>query len=224
MKKYILFLFVLMIVPFIVYSAGQPEEVSSVRFVDGIVEYFEGEVTVNDLPAEFGMKVPFGAVIKTAPAAYCEVVFDKGNVFRIMEATVAEIKLSVDNPEIRIEKGAFAALFTKLNAFTSDVPFQVRTQTTVAGVRGTAFFVKVNDPDTTYICICNGELEVSKSDGTGLTDFSSGHHKASWYKNQGGKIEVSDAPLLYHNDEEMDLLAARINKKIPWAESSSQGY
>ena len=124
MKKYGLFLILFLIVSMTAYSAGQSEVSAAVPFVDGIVEYLEGDVTVNDVPAEFGMKVPYGAVIKTAPASYCEVVFDCNNIFRIMESTIAEIKLSADSPEIRIEKGAFAALFTKLTAFTSDVPLK----------------------------------------------------------------------------------------------------
>lgn len=216
MKKYGLLLILFLIVPFMIYSAGQADVAEAVPLVDGIVEYFEGEVTINDLPAEFGMKVPFGAVIKTEPGAYCEIVFDNNNIFKIMESTIAEIKLSVESPEIKIEQGAFAALFTKLTAFTSDEPFKVRTQTTLAGVRGTAFFVKVDDPDTTYICICNGELELTEPDGSNLSDFASGHHKAAWYKKVDGKIVVSSAPLIYHTDKDMEALAERIDKKILW--------
>ena len=40
-----------------------------------------------------------------------------------MESTIAEIRLSVENPEITVQKGAFAALFSKLEALTSDGTF-----------------------------------------------------------------------------------------------------
>ena len=168
------------------------------------------------MPAEFGMKVPFGSTLITGADSYCEVVFGGSNIFRIMESTVAEIKLSVKSPEITIKKGAFAALFTKLTAFTSDEPFKVKTQSTVASIRGTAFFIKVVDPDSTYVCICNGELVVSEPNGLNPADYSSGHHKASWFNNEGGKIKVSTAPLLYHNDDDMESLASHIDEEIPW--------
>ena len=57
-------------------------------------------VTINNEPADFGMKVPYGSIIKTGAEAYCEIVFENKNVFRIMKSTVVNIKLSIDAPEI----------------------------------------------------------------------------------------------------------------------------
>ncbi|MDC7225196.1 MAG: FecR domain-containing protein [Spirochaetales bacterium] len=217
MKKLFFYLILLFFVVFSVTAGGQTEGSAAVpQSVDGTVEYFDGNVTVDGVQADFGMKVGYGAIVKTGADSYCEIVFDSKNIFRIMESTVAEIRLNVEAPEIQIEKGAFAALFTKLEKLTSNESLKVRTQTTVASIRGTAFFVKVLDPETTYVCLCNGELDLAEDDGSNAGTYSSGHHTAVYFKEADGETEVTDAPMLYHNDEDMDSLAKHIGEKINW--------
>ncbi len=224
MKKLSLFIAVLSVLPALLFAGGKTEVSGVPAMVDGVIEYLEGSVTVNNETADFGMKIPYGAIVKTGPESYCEIVFDSKNLFRVMGSTVATIKLSVNDPEILIEKGALGAFFAKLDSFKSDEPFKIRTQTTLAGIRGTAFFVKAVDAETTYVCICNGEIELSESDGSNSADFSSGHHKAAWYRGKEGDIEISSAPLLYHNDEDMNKLADRIGEKIPWDDNYNTEY
>ena len=215
MKNSIIVLILFLLIPFTVSAGGQTEE-SVPMSVDGVVEYFDGEVFVNEVPAEFGMVVPYGAVVKTGSDSYCEVIFENKNIFRIMESTIAEIRLSVENPEITVQKGAFAALFSKLEALTSDEPFKIRTQSMVASVRGTAFFVKVLTENNSYICLCNGELEIAGAGGEQADEYSSGHHTAMYFRNTDGTTKITEAPMLYHSDEDMDQLARHIGEKINW--------
>ena len=215
MKNYVLIFILLFIIPFAVTAGGQAEAVMPVS-IDGIIEYYDGDVTVDNVPAEFGMKVKYGVVVKTGADSYCEVVFEGKNIFRIMESTIAEIRISAEAPEIQLEKGAVAALFNKLDALTSNEPFRVKTQTTVASVRGTAFFIKTIDTSTTYVCLCNGELELAEGDGNNAGDYSSGHHTAVYFKEADGITEVLEAPMLYHSDEDMESLADHIDEKIYW--------
>jgi hypothetical protein len=205
-----------MIGPVLIFATGQTEEARPTAAVDGTVEYFDGEVTINNESVDFGMKVPFGAVVTTGPESYCEIVFDKKNIFRIQESTVAEIQLSPSNPEIILKKGAFAALFNKLENMTKENPFKVRTQSAIAAVRGTAFFVKVIDDNNTYICICNGELDVTVPEAADAASLSSGHHKAVYFRNVDGVSTTEKAPLLYHNDDGMEALADHIEEAINW--------
>lgn len=214
MRKGIIFLFLFLLCSVLIFAGGQSEETAPP--VTGVVEYLDGDVTINDERADFGMIVPFGAVVATGPESYCEIVFDRKNIFRIQESTVAEIKLSPSNPEIEIRQGTFAALFNKLEAFTSDEPFRVRTQTAVASVRGTAFFVKILDPETTYICICNGELDVSAPGAEDAQHISSGHHKAVYLRSVNGVSSTEEAPMLYHSDDDMETLGEHINEDIGW--------
>ena len=204
-----------LLIPFTASAAGQAEEAAP-EFAEGVVEYFDGEVLVDGVPADFGMRVPFGAVVETGADSYCEVVFENKNIFKVMESTIAEIRLSYENPEIVIDKGTFAALFSKLDAFVSDEPFRVKTHAAVASVRGTAFFIKVINPDLTYVCICNGELEFPGVEEEEPLAYSSGHHKAVYFGMADGETEIREAPMLYHTDEDMDLLARHISEKINW--------
>ena len=214
-NKSLLFLLIILTAPVLLFAAGEAEPAPEKLFT-GIVEYLEGDVTVNGSRADFGTAVPSGSIIETGEGSYCEVVFADKNIFRVQESAIVEIKLAKGDSEINVKKGAVAALFGKLDALTGDDYFEVRTGTTTAGVRGTAFFIKAIDAGNTYVCICNGELDVSEPSGRNSGKISSGHHKAYYYKDLDGKIEVSQAPLLYHNDEEMESLADRIDEKINW--------
>ena len=215
MKKTAGIFIFLLFVPLIL-SAGGQVEADTGQTVTGVVEYLDGEVSINGEPADFGMKVPYGATVKTGAESYCEIVFEDRNIFRIQELTVAEIKLSTSKPEITVSQGSFAALFTKLDALTSDDYFKVRTGIAAAGVRGTAFFVKVINPEKTYICICNGDLLLSDPEGNSPENLSSGHHKAVYYEMKDGRLSSTAAPLLYHADEDMEKLASHIKETIPW--------
>jgi hypothetical protein len=214
-NKKLFLLLIILIVPFLCFASGAAEPAPENLFT-GVVEYLEGVVTVNGSTADFGTPVHSGSIVETGEGSYCEVVFADKNIFRVQESTIAEIKLAAGDSEIKVEKGGVAALFSKLDALTGDDYFEVRTGITTAGVRGTAFFIKVIDPDTTYICICNGELDVSEPSGRNSAKISSGHHKAFYYRGADGKIEVSSAPMIFHTDEDMELLADRINEKINW--------
>ena len=222
MKKILLILTVLGIAAG-VYAEGQQEEAAAAASapVVGVVEYLDGDVLIDGVQADFGMKVGYGAVVETGVDSYCEIKFDGKNVFRLRESTIAEIKLSVEQPEIAVKKGTFAAVFNKLEKLTTGQPFKVRTQTTVAGVRGTAFFVKAIDENNTYICICNGELAIGLTDGTEMDDpdmktMKSGYHLAYYHRRVNGETVIEKASLEHHTNEEMEMLADHIGDNIEW--------
>ena len=223
MRK-IIFILSIMLLPVIAFASGTAEAETQVSSPQGPVKgqlvYLEGDVEVNSRPAEIGMSIPYGARIVTGEFSYCEVVFESGNVFKVMESTIAEIKIDTSNPEIFIKQGAFGAVFNKLARLTKDEYFKVRTESVAAGVRGTSFFVKVVDADNTYVCACNGSLSLTDPSGSETVALESAHHKAVFFKNSGDKTVVESAPLLYHNDDDMEALASVIEAKIDWGDSS----
>ncbi len=215
---------IILLLPVLAFASGTAEAETETQTpqapVKGQLVYMEGDVEVNSRPAEIGMSIPYGARIATGEFSYCEVVFETGNVFKVMESTIAEIKIDTSNPEIFIKQGAFGAVFNKLARLTKDEYFQVRTESVAAGVRGTSFFVKVIDADSTYVCACNGSLNLTDPAGSESVPLESAHHKAVYFKNDGGKTVVESAPLLYHNDDDMEALASVIEAKIDWGDSS----
>jgi hypothetical protein len=192
----------------------------------GTIEYLEGEVLLDGAPAEIGQEVPPGATIETAGASYCEVVFAGRNIFRIEPLTVARIEIEERRGTIDLEQGSLAAVFHKLQRIRSGSGgFQLSTPTAVAGIRGTVFYVRVEDPDNTYICTCNGATRLADVGGTFRRYVRSDRHKALRFSREGDRIEATPAPLLYHDNAGMDALASRIGVRIPWgAPDPASGY
>jgi hypothetical protein len=85
------------------------------------------------------------------------------------------------------------------------------------------FFVSVESDESTYICTCNGETELSASAEEAAaaqaasTEVDSDYHTAYRFVQEGARVRYQSAPLLYHTDEEMNDLAAKIGVTIPWS-------
>ncbi len=78
----------------------------------------------------------------------------------------------------------------------------------MAGVRGTAFYIKVEDPDNSYVCTCNGTLTQGKPD-------------------RKAKIRVttsSRSGLLYHDNALIYQLAAKAGTRLVWGSGDENGY
>lgn len=182
----------------------------------GTIVYMEGNVSINGAPADFGDTVESSDSLSTGAASYCEIVFDRGNIFTLEENTVTVIDW--DRGEIKLEQGAMAALFTKLEkVIGNNKDFTIQTPTVAAGIRGTAFFIKVEDRENSYLCICNGALNVTGADLD--KGIESDHHKAYRFTQEGQSVNWSNAPLLYHDDPKMDGVAQKIGEKILWGNS-----
>lgn len=183
----------------------------------GEVEYLEGQVHLNDLTIELGATVHPESVLRTANDSLCEVHFFDQNIFRVLEKTVVHFNLTQLELIFNIKSGAFAAVFEKLNALEGR-SLKVQSPVTAAGIRGTAFFIKVENNASTYVCACNGTLSLSPSGGSEDDAFilQAKHHAARRIVRRGDRTVVETAPLLYHSDEGMNQLAAKINMTINW--------
>lgn len=183
----------------------------------GVITYLEGEVNLEGNPAEIGQIVAPGALVSTGSEGFCEIRFGEKNIFQIMPDTLARISLDQGTGRIDLEKGTLALLLNRLAVLGGDEEFQVTTPVAIAGVRGTAFFVKVESETSTYICACNGSLDTVDASGTTEVPLSSQHHMALRYSLDGaGQVVTSSPGLLYHGDEDMEALAERIGDSIDW--------
>ncbi|MDA3810409.1 MAG: FecR family protein [Spirochaetaceae bacterium] len=187
----------------------------------GSLTYFEGDVSINDTPGEIGDVINNDDTITTGENSYCEVIFGQANIFRLEENTTTRINWK--NSDINVKKGTIAVVFSKLDKFLhDDKDFTVSTPSAVAGVRGTVFFVKIENENKTYLCICNGELNINNVDN-GL-NIGAGHHKAYRFIKEGNKIITESAPLIYHDDKKVEMLAAKIDYTIPWNDKVYNSY
>ena len=204
---------------FSTYADGQGEEVSYGPAGPPTVDYFEGRVTVNGIEAEFGQQVPPGSVVQVGEASFCEIVFaNRSRIVQVHENTIAIVKMDSGRNEIDLRFGAVSAVFDKLQTIGEGGSFKLQTPTAVAGVRGTVFFINVEDLSNTYVCVCNGTVGFKNPEGDESYEVSANHHEAyRATKASNGRITATSAALLYHTDDSMESLAGKIGKKIDWS-------
>lgn len=205
-----------------VLAEGIPEA-ETTGFTTGEITYKEGSVTIDGEAADFGTTVISGSVIRTGPQGLCDIVFGGKNILRFYENTTAAIDFS--GGEIDIEKGSLGAVLEKLTSVIAGHgnKFLVRSPQVVGGVRGTTFFLNIEDQTSSYLCICNGGMLYEDTKGGNRKRIDADHHRAFHYTEEEGKIKVRPGRLLYHDDVSMDEIAARIDITIPWGKSDG-GY
>ncbi len=120
----------------------------------------EGQVTIDGKAAAIGDPVPFGATVATAAQSLCEIEFNTKNVIRLGESTTFVFNPGNLQQGSTLKKGTIALVLKNISTLAGAARFTVRTPSTVAGVRGTTFFINAIDEKTTYVCSCNGSVHV----------------------------------------------------------------
>lgn len=185
---------------------------------EGIVSYLSGVVLLDGKAVEIGSSVPPGSTLETQAASFCEIRFGERNIFQVRENTLAVLSLSGATKEVELKAGAFAAVFDKLKTVSGEARagFRLKTPTAVGGVRGTVFFFQIESPESTYVCICNGRMDLADPSAGNAVTAKAERHKALRFIRAPGGITRESAPLLYHTDADMDALAEKVQVRIPW--------
>ena len=184
--------------------------------ITGTIEYVQGSVTINGAAAEIGATVKNGDTIKTGTDGICDVTFEGKNIVQIQQGSLAVFNFGELGRGIQLQSGSIAAVLKQLVATQSGNRFQVDTPTTVAGIRGTTFYVKVLNQNATYFCLCNGRIHLQDNSGGNQMTLETAHHTAVEYVRKDGTVSVEKQPLLYHTDAEMQALASKIGYTINW--------
>ncbi|MGA2615576.1 MAG: FecR family protein [Spirochaetia bacterium] len=180
------------------------------------VTYLEGAVTIDGADAHIGDTVPLGAVVATSSASFVDIEFNTRNAIRLSENTTLVFNPRNLQTGSELRRGALTMVLKRISAGANGEGFLVRTPSAVAGVRGTSFFMKVESESSTYVCACNGVVQVLGSDGSLLKELAGSHHNGARIQNAGGIPQLADAPLLYHTDADLEKVAAAIGYKIDW--------
>ncbi len=182
----------------------------------GTVEYVDGDVSINGAPADFGQPVEYGDWVQTGPAASIDIVFDRANIFRLGENTVAVVEVGTDRQRVDLKYGTLSAVFNRVRTLSGRGTFDVRTPTAVAGVRGTSFFLRVLDRETTYVCACNGTLELDPYGEDGSFLDTAAEHSAHYFRDMDGVVTVEAAPEVFHDNDTLNAVADVLGLSIPW--------
>jgi len=204
------------------FASGNRESMGSVASssISGEIVYMEGEVFLNNREAKIGDAVASSDTLETGVGGFCEVIFEDANVFRLDELTITRINWT--ESDIVLQQGGISAVMNKLDKLIREMKnFTISTPATTAGVRGTVFYVRVEDEENSYVCICNGELNMTY--GEKSLGIEGVHHKGYRFTSENGTVTWNRAPLLYHDDRKMEAVASQINYRIPWDKRES-GY
>jgi hypothetical protein len=185
--------------------------------VKASIDYLEGDVSVDGSPAEIGMELEPGAVVVVGEESLGEVAFG-ANIVRIYADTTAVIDIGQITSQVTVNRGAVAAVLDGLQGLGNDGGMQIRTPTAVGGVRGTSLYVRVEDVDRTFFCVCNGSVHLHSPDEDAGQLVSAAHHSGlRFIRADDGSISTEIPEMTYHDDAEMNSLAARINAQIDWS-------
>ena len=151
---------------------------------DGIINFITGNVSIiaDDKPvkANVGDNVTQGMTITTAAKSVVDIHF-AGSVIRILENSTVVMKELVKNltdnkelTELYVKKGK---MFTQVTRkLTDNEKFNVRTPTSVAGVRGTEFLVDEENGKSRISCV-EGQVAVKDAlneDDSSFVDVDNG--------------------------------------------------
>ena len=181
------------------------------------IVYTEGTVTLNGSPAAVGDEVPAGALVQTGADSLCQIVFNARNIIHMAAETSMRLDPSVVSRGATLQKGTIAMVLRNLApGKPGEARFSIRTSSTVAGVRGTCFLVRVEDDNNTYICCCNGAIHLEGTSGQFTRNIAAPHHREVRITRSDTGVSMTAAPMLYHSDADVEAIAARIGEKIDW--------
>lgn len=143
---------------------------------DAQVIYAKGENTVEDSAGEIRKVVKGdilieGEVLSTKENSFVILKIGKHSTHRVEESTVVEIEklpYQFQNSEELEQGGSFVlqmgTVFSEIFKKSDDESFQIKTQNTTMGVRGTKFMASI-DPDSNdaWVTVNEGTVEVKNS-------------------------------------------------------------
>ena len=178
-----------------------------------------GDVRINGTPAKEGMDVKAGDVITTGPGS--ETVFVAGkdafliraNSRVVVEGVLGALVLT----GLRVVTGAL------LSVFAPGEPKTLRTATATIGIRGTAVYLEAEE-SRTYVCTCYGEAEIiSVADPSAReTVRTTRHEQPRYVMGSGSPQMLMGAPVVNHDDVELNLLESLVGRRTPWIRMSDQ--
>jgi hypothetical protein len=178
---------------------------------------YAGGVTINGKTIiSAGEAIKYGDLIQTGEASFCELVINEKNILRLNPETRLAFNISEKENRLDLLQGWLAGITKNISA--KDGAYLIKSPTSVAAVRGTSFCTKVEDPNSTYFCVCNGKIELQNSKGEIADLIEAPHHSARRHKRANdGTISIDKNPgLLYHNDKGIEALAQKINVTVDW--------
>lgn len=132
---------------------------------ENILEYLEGEVIIKrnqeELEGDFGMDLMEGDIVFTSDSSLAILSMDGGRVVKLRENSSLKLENLSRNTSLELTKGG---VFSRVDHIING-QFEIRTESVVAGVRGTEFFISfgrtVDETPDIWLCVNDGTVEVA---------------------------------------------------------------
>ena len=119
-----------------------------------VVNFIEGDVTIDGLPAKVGQVITLGSVVKAADDAKIDITLVKDVRARLIGGKVSITSLG-EKPKLNLKYGK---LYSQIRR---PVEYKIETPHGTAGVRGTQFLYEVQlEKEKDYVCVCEGSVSV----------------------------------------------------------------
>jgi hypothetical protein len=167
----------------------------------------KGTVLVDGAPAYEGLALTETSVIETKAASTALVTVMSGGVLNVRELARVELGKNADWKKAKKKEWSIKVLAGALWSFLpKGSSYEVQAPNAVAGARGTTFYVQVNAPDDSYICVCDGDVEV-QSAGKKKMHKSKHKHLSMTFKGADKKTKVKPTKeRIGHTDAEGDAI------------------
>jgi len=175
----------------------------------------EGDVRVNDKPANLETRIAGGDTVSTR--ADSEIVFAVGSDSFILRS----------NSEMKIEGGGFfvdalrmltGSVLSVFGKRTGQKPLTMNSATATIGIRGTGVYME-SEPGLTYLCTCYGQVGLYSSNDLNDSELiTATHHDAPKYiaDKSVRNTHIRPAPFKNHTDAELKLLEAIVGREVPF--------
>ena len=188
---------------------------SSKKLDDGKSVYrLDGTAFVNDRPASEDSRIVAGDTVRTGPDS--QFIFAVGEDSFLLrensEIVIAGSNFFIDS--MRILTGRILSVFGKRQASR---PLSLFASTATIGIRGSGVYVET-EPEQTYVCTCYGQVTLASNlDPDDRESITSKNHDEPRYisNNPSGGTRIREAPVINHDNEELELLEAIVGRKLP---------
>lgn len=200
-------------------TGGLPAAMAQQR--SNIVQLY-GDALLNGERLSPSHTIQTGDQIQTGPGG--GLVFALGNAsFKVRQNTLMTVERGSSLSAVsllRILTGGVASVWGRGGSRT------IITPTLTAGIRGTGVYTEVlpQQDQRTYFCNCYGTVDVEAGGSKALSQ--SDYHQSFWADAQprgGAGSKLTEATVLNHTDEELELLAALIGQRTYWQIAGRKG-
>ncbi|MBL0349624.1 MAG: FecR domain-containing protein [Elusimicrobia bacterium] len=156
-----------------------------------------GELTAEGRSTAPGAVIKLGEVIE-ATKGKSDFRLASRVVFRLNEGARVVVQRRGAGFVVRLSRGAI------LSVVKHGTPYAVESPVVVAAVRGTAFFLSVDSPQKTSVCVCEGHVQVHALDKT--EEVVATHHTAASWRRDGDAAVKGPPGALDHSDQDVETL------------------